>query len=183
MVQVQQRVAFCAGVLAFALVARADDTVANPAYDSWARVGVGTVVKFTQSTDAMGTKASMQISEMLTEITPDAVKVEMKMSMVVAGHSTDLPAKTLTITAKTKKADDVGDATTKPAATTEDVVVDGKTYSCKVSTVSMEKSGMTIHAKTWSCPDVPGTMVKSEATTTGAVASTSTTILTGIEVK
>ncbi len=178
--RVTKSIAFCAAVLAFAFLARADDKATNPVYDSWAKVGVGTVVKLDQTTDAMGTRATMEMTQTLTEITPEAVKVEMKMTMVVAGNKTDLPAKTVTIAAKPAEA---GDPSTKPAETTEDVVVDGKTYSCKVTTKSMQKNGMTINAKTWACTDVPGTIVKSEATTTGAVASTSSMILTGIDAK
>jgi hypothetical protein len=102
----------------------------------------------------------------------------------VAGKKTDLPANTVTITSKmAKPADPAAGSTTQPTETKEDVVVDGKTYSCKVTTVSTQKSGMAINAKVWTCPDVPGTMIKTESTTTGAVTSTSSMILTGIDVK
>ena len=186
MVRFAKGIVFCTAILASSLIARADDMIANPAYESWAKTKAGSVVKYSQASEAMGSKSSGEMTQTLTEITPDAAKVEVKMTMTVAGNKMDMPASTLTIAAKIAKP--ASDAAAKmpkveEAKDKEDVKVGDKTYSCKVSTVTSESNGMKTSAKTWTCTDVPGGLVKTQTSTTGAMTATSMMTLTSFEAK
>jgi hypothetical protein len=181
MVRFTRGMVFCAALFGGALVARADGT--NPIYDSWAKAKVGTAVSFSTVTEASGTKSEIDITSTLKEVTPDAVKIEQATSMVIAGNKTALPVQTISID-KAVKATAAAQAPAGDAPKTdvvkEDVTVDGKTYSCTVLTTNSESAGMKVSAKVWTCPDVPGTVVKSESSTSGTMTSSSKMTLTGV---
>jgi hypothetical protein len=177
----------CAFLVSFALAgaARADDTMSdNPAYQSWAKFKPGTMVRYSTDANAAGNMSSTEITQTLKDINPDKATIEVKMSMVMAGNKTDLPATTHEIAAKIKKADPAATQTAdapKTETSTEDVQAAGKTYSCKKTTITLDANGMTTKATTWTCDDVPGTMVKMESESTGAMSMSTKMMLTDFE--
>jgi hypothetical protein len=180
-------VAAFAFAMSFALVGavRADDTMSdNPAYQSWAKFKPGTVVKYSTDANAGGNASSMEITQTLKGVDADKATIEVKMSMVMAGNKTDLPATTHEIPAKIKKGDPGAAQTAdapKTETSTEDVQAAGKTYSCKKTTITSDANGMTTKATTWTCDDVPGTMVKMESESTGAMSMSTKMMLTDFE--
>ena len=175
--------------MSFALVGavRADDTMSdNPAYQSWAKFKPGTLVKYSSNTNAAGNATSMEMTQTLKDVNADKATVEVKMSMVMAGNKTDMPATTQEIPAKIKKPDPAAPQTAdapKTDTSSEDVQVAGKTYSCKKTTVTSDANGMTTKATTWTCDDIPGTLVKMESESTGAMSMSMSTkmVLTDFE--
>jgi hypothetical protein len=188
MLRYSKVIALCALALSFAMVsiARADDDmIDNPAYQAWAKFKPGTLVKYSTDTNAMGNSSSMKTTQTLTAITPDKATVQVKMSMVVAGNKMDMPAQPAQdIPAKIKKADSSANpspATTAPDVSTEDVQAAGKTYSCKKTTVTSDQNGMKSTVTTWTCEDVPGSVVKMESEVTGTMTASTKMILTDFE--
>ena len=176
--------------LAIISMARADDeTIDNPAYQAWAKFKPGTLVKYTTDVNAMGNASSMETTQTLTDVTADKATVEAKVSMVVAGNKMDMPAQPpQDIPAKIKKPDASAippSATTAPVpdVSTEDVQAAGKTYSCKKTTVTTEQNGMKSTVTTWTCDDIPGSVVKMDAEVTGAMTSSTKMILSDFEPK
>ena len=187
MIRFNWPMALCAFAMSFALIGtvRADDQmIDNPAYTSWAKFKAGTFVKYSTDVNAMGNASSSQTTTTLKDINPDKATVEIKTSMVVAGNKMDMPATTQEIPAKVKKPDTTAAQATdapKSETSTEDVQAAGKTYSCKKTTVTSDQNGMTTKATTWTCDDIPGTMVKMEAETTGSMTSSTKMTLTDFQ--
>lgn len=156
----------------------------NPAYQSWAKFKPGTMVTYSVDANTAGNTSSTQITQTLKDIDADKATIEVKMSMVMAGNKTDLPAMTHEIPAKIRKVDP---ATTqaldvpKTETSTEDVQAGGKTYSCKKTTITSDANGLTTKATTWSCDGVPGMMVKMESESTGAMSMSTKMMLTDFE--
>ena len=174
--------------LAIVSFARADDeTIDNPAYQAWAKFKPGTLVKYSTETNAMGNASTMETTQTLTDITPDKAMVEVKISMVVAGNKMDMPAQPAQeIPAKIKKVDASANppsATTAPDVSTEDVQAAGKTYSCKKTTVISEQNGLKSTTTTWTCDDIPGSVVKLDSEVTGSMTSSTKMILSDFEPK
>jgi hypothetical protein len=171
--------------LALVSVARADDSLTdNPAYLSWAKFKPGTLVKYTNDTNAAGNATSIEITQTLKAVAPDQVTVEVKMTTVTAGNKTDMPPFTHQIAAKIKKGDANNPQTAdapKTESGTEDVTAAGKTFSCKTTTITSDANGMTTKATTWTCDDVPGNVVKMESQSTGAMSMSTKMILTDFE--
>ena len=110
----------CAFAVSFSLAgaARADDTMGdNPAYQSWAKFKPGTMVTYSVDANTAGNTSSTQITQTLKDIDADKATIEVKMSMVMAGNKTDLPAMTHEIPAKIRKVDP---ATTQAAGCAQD---------------------------------------------------------------
>ena len=170
-------------------VARAEEQVANPQYDAWAKHKPGTVVKYAQSTETMGQKHEGEITMTLVSITPEKATVETKVSMMSQGKLQEMPAQKMDFPAKVNKSE--AKETGQPAANIqaemkqgeEKVEVAGKTYECKWTEVTSAQNGMNIVAKTWLSDAVPGKLVKMEATTTGAMASSTKMTLASMETK
>ncbi|HEY1921924.1 MAG TPA: hypothetical protein VGG44_04095 [Tepidisphaeraceae bacterium] len=183
MVRTPKLVALAAVLLGLAFVAVAhadDDMIPNPAYEAWAKYKVGTWVEYQTDSEAAGSKNAIVTTQTLKALTPDKATVEIKSSMVVAGNKMDMPPQTQDIEAKIKRPAAAAATSDAPKTEqgTEDVKVDDKTYSCKWTQVSMEQNGMKTDAKTWTCDDVPGSVVKIESETTGAMTSTTKMALT-----
>jgi len=164
---------------------RADDTlIDNPGYQSWAKFKPGTLVKYSSDTNAMGNQTSMEMTQTLKDINADNATVEVKMTMVMAGNKTDMPATTQMVPAKIKKVDPNAAQTAdapKTETSTEDVQAAGKTFSCKKTTITSDANGMTTKATTWTCDDVPGTMVKMESESSGSMTMSTKMVLTDLE--
>ncbi len=178
----------CVGLFSVCLanIARADDQIDNPAYKSWAKFNKGTSVTYSTQATTMGNTSNITTTETLMDVTPDAVTVQMSLSMVVAGNTMNMPGQTQTIPAKITRS--TGAATTQPVdasatTATEDVQAAGKTFSCKKVTATMNQNGMTATSTSWMCDDVPGGMVKMESNSTGSMTATTSMMLTAIDVK
>jgi hypothetical protein len=140
------------------LAARADDKV-NPAYDGWAKFGVGSTVTYEANTDSPQQGHSVMIMSMkLVEKTDDHVVIETApMTMVIAGKSITMPADRKTIPAAFDPVkDDLKDLGT------EDVTAAGQTFSCRVFAPAHATPGIVMDIKLWFCKDVPGGAVKVE---------------------
>ena len=114
----------------------------------------------------MGNASSMEMTQTLKDLNPDKATIEVKMTMVMSGNKTDMPATTQEIPAKIKKVDPTAPQTADAPKTetgAEEVQAAGKTYSCKKTTVTTDANGMTTKATTWTCDDIPGTVVKMES--------------------
>jgi hypothetical protein len=61
-----------------------------------------------------------------------------------------------------------------PATGTDTVVVAGKSLDCKTYEVETETAGNKVKTKTWTSDQIPGFLVKSVSTSTGAMTSTTT---------
>jgi len=151
--------------------ARADDTmVDNPAYQSWVKYKPGTLVKYSIESNSMGNVSTIVMMEVLKDVTPDNATVDLSMTMVVSGNKMDLPPTKREIPAKIKKADPAATQTAdvpKIETARENIEAAGKTYSCTRTTTSSDASGLITESVVWTCDDVPGTMVKSDAKSTG----------------
>ena len=111
----------------------------------------------------------------LSEVTADKVVVEVKMTMIapakmeMPARKQDIP-KGINATTQVPRRSPSTPATPTPNVkqSEEKVTLGGKTYTCQVTETNTEANGMKIAAKTWTCADVPNTLVKSESSTTGS---------------
>ena len=148
----------------------------NPQYDSWAKHGVGSSVTIKGTTEAAGQKTEMEITQTMTEKTDEKVVVEVKNTMVVMGNKMDTPAQKIEIPAKAPAGQGTPSEEAKKAGfdvkeSEETVTVAGKEYAAKVIDTTGNQNGMDIVAKVWTSSDVPGLMLKTVSSTTGAMAS------------
>lgn len=169
-------------------LARAEEQVDNPQYQGWSKFKAGTTVTYVQTIEAMGQKQEMKITMTLLSISPEKATVETKAAMSAAG-APQPPAQKIDIAAKVNKseAQDVGQPAPNIKAETkqgeEKVEAAGKSYDCKWTEVTSTQQGMNVVAKTWLSDEVPGKLVKLEASTTGAMASTTKMSLASVEKK
>ncbi len=169
----------------------AADTIDNPQYTSWAKFKVGTSVTLKTESDMGGMNSQMETTMTLLELTPDKAVVETKMSMNAAGHQMDMPARKMDIPAKIEKpAPTLNGATpaTEPAKvdakqSTEEIDVAGKKIKCKVVEATTVTNGMTTKSKSWTSEEVPGGLVKMEATMEGPAKGTTKMAVTAMTIK
>jgi len=164
-------------VLMICAAARAED---NPAYAQWAKFKPGTSTTITMNSEAAGQTSKMETKATLVEVTPEKVVVESVTSMEAGGQKMDMPAQKMEIKkamdpapavdAETQKQIDAAKASAK--TTDESVTVAGGTFKAKCTETTTEANGMKSVSKVWTSDEVPGGMVKMEATTSGAMAST-----------
>lgn len=157
----------------------------NPAYDSWAKHGVGSTVKLKGSTEAAGQKTEMEITQTLTEKTDEKVVIEVKNTMTMMGNKMDAPAQKMEIPAKAPEgqgtpAEEAKKAGFEVKESEESVTIAGKEYKAKLIESKGKQNGMDIDAKVWTSEEVPGLMLKTVSSTTGAMASN--TIVEVVEV-
>jgi len=174
--------ALSAVMICFACVAIAradDDLIDNPAYQSWAKYKPGTWVEYQTDSEAMGSKNTIITTQTLKDLSPDKATIVIQSSMTVSGNKMDMPAQTQEITAKIKRppAPPANSEAPKTEQGAEDIKVGAKTYSCKWTQVTTEQNGMKTVAKTWTCDDVPGLVVKMESSTSGSMTATNTMAL------
>ena len=164
--------------------AMAQEMVDNPAYQSWAKFKPGTTVTLTNQSSVGGMSMKMDMVYKLAELTPQKAVVEMTMKMPEGDNATKME-----IMAKMKK-EDVKDVTMPPnvkgeakVLPDEDVKIGDKTYKCKVIEFTSEAEGMKTTGKSWTCPDMPGQLVKMESKMGGTVEGTTTMAVTAVDAK
>src|SRR5262245_9759970 len=157
------------------------DTMDNPTYASWAKVKKGPSVTLKMSADVAGQKAETTMTTTLVDLTADVATTEMVMVTKAGGTEFKTePMKTenkkvVELPPGKKKADfdkpegfvDQGEETLKVA---------GKEYKTKWVKVKNSTNGSEYEAKTWTCDDVPGTIVKMETKASGGGVKSSTTL-------
>lgn len=170
---------FCSlAVLALAVsVARAED-IANPEFGSWAKHKKGTSITMKTVTSTGGMNIEILTTTTLLEVGADKITVETATVTKLNGMEFKAPGvkreigKTVNVPKGAAKLDPAG----KPPGTVEDgtetVKVGGTEIKAKWFKAKLDVAGTKTESKTWMSDDVPGLMVKMEATTTGAAAST-----------
>jgi hypothetical protein len=151
----------------------------NPGYTSWAKFKPGTSTTMTMTSDAGGQSSKTETKTTLTEVKPDKVVLSVVMSMEAGGQKMDMPAQSMEIpkTIETPKAPDGATAAATDAAkanskTSEETVkVGGGEYKAKVTESTVEAGGSKTVSKVWMSDEVPGGMIKMEATTDGPMKS------------
>lgn len=172
-------------LLLSASASRAADTE-NPEYKSWSGQKVGTVAKWHMTVNAAGNKTEMDRAAKLVELTPDHAVIEESSVMEVGGNKINTPGQKRTIAAKGAGAVAAQpNATATPNASVkeseETLEAGGKSYKCKAVASSSTANGMKSESKVWTCPEVPGLIVKMTSVSEGAMKSDTTMTLTGIE--
>jgi hypothetical protein len=182
-----------AAAVVFALVARPafaedKDTYPNPEFGTWSKCKAGTSVTLKTTTDAAGMKSELLMTNTLVEVGADKLVIETTNTIKVNGMEIKTPAqkreitKTIMVPKGVKKDDP---ANGKPKGTTEEGTETLKVAGMEVKTkwykAAVEVAGVKSETKHWVSDDVPGMVVKSVTTTTGAVNSTTTMEL--IEIK
>jgi imidazole glycerol phosphate synthase subunit HisF len=172
------RRAFCSlAVLALAVSAARAEDVANPEFASWAKHKKGTSITMKTVTSTGGMNIEILATTTLLEVGADKVTVETATVSKINGMEFKAPgakreiAKTVTVPGGTPKVDPKA----KPPGTVEDgtetVKVGGVEIKAKWFKAKVDVAGNKTESKTWMSDDVPGLMVKMEATTTGAATS------------
>jgi len=164
------------GMMFVCAAVRAED---NPAYTQWAKFKPGTSTTITMSSDAGGQTSKTETKSTLAEVTADKVVVEVAMSMEAAGQKMDMPAQKMDIPKKmdaqpAATPDAKPDPNTPKADTKtsdESCTVPAGTFKCKCVQSTMDVGGNKTVSKVWTSDEVPGGMVKMEATTDGPMKS------------
>jgi hypothetical protein len=164
----------------------AAEMIDNPQYQGWAKRNPGSSAMLKGKTVAMGHTMDMEMTQKLIEVTPEEVVIEASTVMTMLGNK--LPAQTMkqNIPAKVEK-DPSAEDPTQPKVEwkegEEKVEVMGKSFTCKVYESSMKQGNSTMVAKVWSTEEVPGGMVKMQATVDGDMKSETTMELVSYEDK
>ena len=172
----------------FAGLAAAQDKVDNPEFANWSKFKKGTSVtlKVISTFNNMSTEST--ITSTMVEVGADKLVIEM--TSVVKSGAMEFKSepvkrdvsKTVTLPKEFKKEDF---AKGKPPGTyeegTETLKVGGMDVKTKWYKYKADVDGIKTEAKMWTSEDVPGLMVKSEMTTSGAVATTTKMEITEIK--
>lgn len=180
-----------AAVAVLALVARpalAADTIPNPEFNSWSKFKKGTSVTMKVASVAAEVKSEIVTTTTLVEVAADKLVLETESAIKINGMEIKMPAekrdvlKTLELPEGTKKEDVT--AGKPPGATeegTETLKISGVEVKTKCYKYSGEVAGTKTESKVRVTAELPGTMVKSVTTATGASTSTTTVEVTAFK--
>ena len=163
--------------------------IENPMYTQWAKFNPGTSVTIAMTSDNAGQTSKMETKTTLKDKSDDKLTLETAMSMDAGGQKMDMPAQSIEVK---KMIDDPAAAAPnapadapKPVTKTseESVTVVGGTFKAKVTESTVDAGGSKIVSKTWTSDDVPGGVVKMEATTDGAAKSSTKMELKSLDKK
>jgi hypothetical protein len=159
-------------------VAVAQDPVPNPEFTGWAKQPKGTSITFKITSSTAGTTSETTMIHTLVEVGADKVVVESATAIKANGMEFKTPAvkrdvaKSIPLAAGVKKEDVAGG---KPPGTfeegTETLKISGVEVKAKWYRFKSESGDVKTESKMWMSEDVPGLMVKMEATTSGPVES------------
>jgi hypothetical protein len=156
-----------------ASAALCDDLVDNPAYKAWSGFKVGTVIK-TQVTTTMTAADGNEVTSKVTTtstlkiLMADKAVIEAVDEQVIDGKKTAV-SRAVEIAAKIAKGPDskpAGVDVTKKAEGDEDRGVAGKQYKCHWVEERAASDTVENTVKKWTCPDVPGGIVRVESEVT-----------------
>lgn len=158
----------------------AQETLDNPEYATWKKYKKGTSITTKTTSVSAGQTAEILSTTTLVEVGDDKMVVEMTGVTKAAGMEFKVPPtkrdipKTYTLPKGTAKPDANA---VKPPGTfdegTETLKIAGVEMKTKWYKFKSETAGLKTESKMWVCEDVPGSMVKMEATTSGTFASES----------
>jgi hypothetical protein len=164
--------------------------VENPAYKEWAKYKPGTSITIATTSDAGGQTSKVETKTTLKEVSDDKVVLETAMSMDAGGQKMDMPAQTTEVKkmmdempAMPNAQTQTADAKANTKTTDESVTTAAGTFKAKCTEATMEANGSKTTSKTWTSDEVPGGMVKMEATTDGPMKSTTKSELKAFEKK
>src|SRR5262249_31604251 len=155
------------------------ETVDNPEFANWKKFPKGTTVTL-KITSKMGEMTSeTSLTHKLIEVGDDKVVLESSAVIKSMGRETKAPTRKREVPRKTElpKGAKKGDCTrgTPPGTTeegTETIKVAGKSLKTKWYKYKIEMGGVKADSKMWSSDEVPGMIVKMDASSSGAVSST-----------
>lgn len=173
-------VACCLGTSALA---------ANPMYDSWASHKPGTSVTLNSTSEVSGMKTESEIVYTLKEVTPEKAVIEVKTTTNAMGQKIESPATTMDIpsagagAAQNPTNAQAGAAGADVKTSEETVKVAGKEYKATCTVSKSDANGAKTEAKTWTSPEIPGTILKMESTSSGQMAMSTKMEVTKVELK
>jgi hypothetical protein len=157
----------------------AQETIDNPEFTNWSKFKKGTSVTLKSSSSVAGMANEFTLTSTLLEVGSDKLVVETSTVIKAAGMEIKSPAmkrditKTITLPKGVKKEALAGG---KPEGTveegTETLKISGMEIKTKWYKAKSEVAGIKTESKVWMSEDIPGRMVKMEATTSGAAATT-----------
>jgi hypothetical protein len=160
---------------------QAQETIDNPEFTSWSKFKAGTSVTLKSTTEAMNVKSESTIVTKLVEVGADKLVVEMTVVSSINGMEFKAPPmkrdvpKQIVLPKGTPKPDPKDpkpkfDGKTEEG--TETLKIAGGEYKAKWYKTSFEAAGNKIESKNWTSDEIPGGLLKSETTTSGANAAT-----------
>jgi hypothetical protein len=164
----------CLTLIATHAALAADESVDNPSYVSWAKLGKGSSVTHAVVTQTSGQTINTETTQTLVEVTPELATVEMKNKVEMMGTTRELPPQKVTFKAKVSKQQAEGQgipqgssAKAEPAGE-EKLKVAGKEFTCKVMNFTGDTNGMKSSGKMWRSEEVPGGLVRMHMDVEGA---------------
>jgi hypothetical protein len=140
--------------------------VNNPIFASWSAYKIGTAVTYEQTRQGADHKIIMDVTETLAEKADDHVTLVTSTTGLLDGAPIPAQAGKQTIKAKLDKIPD------KKQVGTESIDVAGQKIDCKIyESTDTDTQGGQVKIKVWTSDDVPGTLVKLEATTSAGTLS------------
>lgn len=135
-----------------------EELIDNPQFAHWSKFEIGSSATLSTEILTGGQKVSTVSTNKLLEKNGEKVIVEISGTMNIAGQNNELPPQKQDIPAQIAKR-------TITQSATEKVDAAGKTFECKVYEMSNDESGQPgAKAKVWLSDEVPGGVVKLEAT-------------------
>jgi hypothetical protein len=155
---------FIQGILIAGATLAAAQAQENREYKAWSTCRAGTWVKLKTEMDRNGVTVVAEQTTTLLEIAPKKLTVEQSGTAVVKGKTNKLPVQKIELTPDDPTVGKVlkqGD---------EVLTVNGKKLKCHWEEIETEDQGAKMLSRLWTCPDVPGALVKMEVRAEGAAA-------------
>jgi len=173
----------CVAVVLGALSSLIPEEIDNFEYQAWAKCGLGSSVTLKMISKSAGQKLEAETTTTLKSRDEQALVLEVKSMVVIAGKRIDQPAQTRSVPAKIKKpamVDPKGDAVAKVKSESgkQEIEVAGRKWPCTWTKTVFDSVGSQTTSTVWMCDELPTRMVKMESTTTGKIASTITQVVT-----
>jgi hypothetical protein len=164
--------------------ATAQEKIANPEFAQWSKFKKGTSVTLKTVSEAAGVRGEMTITMTLVEVGADKLVVATSSTAKANGMEFNSPPMNRDVPRIIELPKGVKKETLenyKPEGKyeegTETLKVAGVEVKTKWYKYKFESEGVKSEGKMWTSDEVPGWVVKTEATTSGAVASTMKTEL------
>ena len=168
----------------------AGEMIDNPEYTSWKGYKVGTSITHRMTTQAGPSKTKMETTTTLKSKGKDKLVLTTKAVTFITipnqgEQKVESPAQERTVPAKfemPKMPDNVPDMPKPEMKEGEETIkAAGKSFKCKWIETKIKMGEMTTTSKTWTSKEVPGQLVKMTSSSTGAMATSTESIL--IELK
>lgn len=152
----------------FAAILTLSTAVWADAVGGWSQFKPGSFAKYKTTTAVAGTKMSSETK--MTLVSMGGGKATVETEVTAMGTTTKNKAEV-----PLNAAAPAGNAQATPSKKgSETVTVNGKSFNCDTYEVDSAANGMKMHTKTWVSAQVPGGLVKSVSSSTGAAKSETT---------